>query len=184
MNINQINNAPKFKGYSNVLYTTVKNDCEHGLSMMAMHLDNIGKNDLEQWHNFQKKVLLRTKPKDTLVISVINDEYNRKNIAIDQFFINSDSVDIGKAFDKNLLKVLIFIKSLTDRIKSAVKIVSDGNFNKTLDDMTKVLSNITLDNISSRLLAIEGIKPDSMIIEAAKEIDENVADEIGKIYDC
>lgn len=185
MKVTPINNSPKFKGYTNVLHATCEDNAGRVLSYMSMRLDNAGRNDLQQWHNIQRKLFLKNDVKDTLTFAIFKDEIEeQKHLIIDRFGINIENkykFD-GSAFDRLLIDAMLFVQNITHRIKTATSIKSDNNFNKTLDDTTESLSGIFGDKIFGRLYAIEGIKPDSLIINAAKKMDEDVIEEIRKIY--
>lgn len=183
MRINPINNSPKFKGYSNVLHATCESSTGKAFSYMSMHLDNAGRNDLQQWHNIQKKLFLKNDVKDTLTYAIFKDEgKGQKILVIDTFGVDLKDKFDGSTFNRMLLDTMLFVQNITHRIKTATSIKSDHNFNKTLDGTTELLSNIFDNKILARLYAIEGIKPDSMIINAAKKMDEDIIEEIRKIY--
>lgn len=183
MKVTPINNSPKFKGYTNVLHAVCDDNAGRVLSYMSMRLDNAGRNDLQQWHNIQRKLFLKNDVKDTLTFAIFKDEIDgQKNLIIDRFGINIENKFNGSPFDRLLIDAMLFVQNITHRIKTATSIKSDNNFNKTLDDTTELLSDIFDDKIFGRLYAIEGIKPDSLIINAAKKMDEDVIEEIRKIY--
>ena len=183
MKVTPINNSPKFKGYTNVLHATCDDGCGKTMRYMSMRLDNAGRNDLQQWHNIQRKLFLKNDVKDTLTFAIFKDEIDgQKNLIIENFGINLENKFNGSPFEKLLLDAMLFVQNITHRIKTATSIKSDNNFNKTLDDTTELLSGIFNDKMFGRLYAIEGIKPDSLIINAAKKMDEDVIEEIRKIY--
>ena len=183
MKVTPINNSPKFKGYTNVLHATCEDNAGKVLSYMSMRLDNAGRNDLQQWHNIQRKLFFKNDVKDTLTFAIFKDEIEeQKHLIIDRFGINIEEKFDGSAFDRLLIDAMLFVQNITHRIKTATSIKSDNNFNKTLDDTTELLSSIFDDKILGRLYAIEGIKPDSLIINAAKKMDKDVIEEIRKIY--
>lgn len=183
MKVTPINNSPKFKGYTNVLHATCEDSAGKVLSYMSMRLDNAGRNDLQQWHNIQRKLFLKNDVKDTLTFAIFKDEIEeQKHLIIDRFGINIEEKFDGSAFDRLLIDAMLFVQNITHRIKTATSIKSDNNFNKTLDDTTELLSGIFDDRILGRLYAIEGIKPDSLIINAAKKMDKDVIEKIRKIY--
>ena len=183
MKVTPINNSPKFKGYTNVLHAVCDDNAGRVLSYMSMRLDNAGRNDLQQWHNIQRKLFLKNDVKDTLTFAIFKDEIDgQKNLIIENFGINLENKFNCSPFEKLLLDAMLFVQNITHRIKTATSIKSDNNFNKTLDDTTESLSGILGDKIFGRLYAIEGIKPDSLIINAAKKMDEDVIEEIRKIY--
>lgn len=172
----QINNnsSVNFNGYKNAITNSAKVSKNEGYSFLSMQLDNVGKNDLDLWKNFQQKLFGENKPSDILTIQLFQG-FGEQLIHLGNKCIDPQLYSEESEKEMNLMKTYTWLADLTKRIMNENKLLNNRDMYKVFQaSFTNILpimgNNINLVN----QFILTSQSPENHPQETALDINENI----------
>lgn len=172
----QINNnsSVNFHGYKNLITNSAKTSRNEGYSFLSMQLDNVGKNDLDLWKNFQQKLFEEKKPSDILTIQLFQ-AFGDHMIHLGNNCIDPNLYSEEPEKEMSLMKSYTWLANLTKRIMNDNKLINNRDLYKVFQASFANLLPVMGNNISfANQFVLESQSPENHPQETALDINENI----------
>lgn len=183
MNISKIDTNISFRGYKNAVSYSIADDYKiFGFSYLALLLNNDdGKNDLDTWHDIQRKLFITNEPpSDYLILNLTKIDTE------DMFILNGNPLRLddikSPQEERAILKAYTLLASLTKRISNTLHHPEDGKLYLTLVELVKDLSKIFIKPSDVQDLAMLGATKKVKHYKTADFINERITQKMTKYF--
>ena len=180
MKVQNIQVNQNFKGYKNIVSTSMDGSPIYSYGFMAMKLNNEdGYRDLDVWKQIQKDLNPKAEPSDYIVFQNTGFPLDE----VDLFTVNEFLLDINNKNPKNplinnkerlILKANTLVASLTKRIMNSNYSPEDSELSNTIVQAYNVLKNIFGDAKAYEWAMLQGAMKRVKHHVTAKLINEGI----------